>query len=126
MSPESGAPASPTERIKLALRLVAEDPLSDPRLTRRLLAAVMRRRDIRPGHALARLLAMQVRQAQAVGEIRAELDSIYLGRVIRTLFFQHVMMWHHGYRPAPLADMVDATVDMLLEGIAGPNWEGSS
>ena len=125
LMPERGAPASPVARIKLALRLVAADPLSDPAMARRLFAAGMCHRDIRPGRTLLNLLAEQVRQAQAAGEIRADPDPIYLGGVIRALFFQQVMMWHHGYRPAPLPELLDAAVDLLLDGIAGPKWRQS-
>lgn len=124
--PEQGAPASPVARIKLALCLVAEDPLSDPVLTRRLFAARRHRRSIHPVHALTNLLAGQVHQAQVAGEIRADLDPVYLGGVIRALLFQQMMMWHHGHRPAPLPELLDRTVDLLLDGIAGPKWRQSS
>ncbi|RLC92657.1 MAG: hypothetical protein DRI77_12735 [Chloroflexi bacterium] len=123
--PEQGAPASPVARIKLALRLTAKNPLTDPALVWRLFAAGMRRQEIRPGLALLSLLTEQVRQAQASGEIRADLDPAYLGDLLRTLFFQQLMMWHHGYRPAPLLECLDAMVDLLLDGIAGPEWEQS-
>lgn len=123
LSPEHGAPASPVARIKLALRLMAQDPLCEPRLARRLFAAVMRRRELNPGHALRDLLTEQVRQAQAVGEIRGDLEPGYLGGVIRALFFQRLMTWHHGHRPAPLPEMLDASVDLLLEGAGGPTWK---
>jgi AcrR family transcriptional regulator len=124
--PEWDAPASPVARIKLALRLVADDPLSDPRLTRRLLAARWHRLDVRPVHALTNVLAEQVRQAQAAGEIRTDLDAAYLGGVIRAVFFQQLMMYHCGHHPAPLPDMLDAAVDLLLEGLAGPRWRQMS
>jgi len=124
--PERGAPASPVARIKLALRLVAEDPLSDPALTHRLFAAGMRHRDINPVTALTNLLAEQVRQAQAAGEIRAGLDPLHLGGVIRAMFFQQIMTWHCGYRPTPLPELLDGTVDLLLDGVAGPRWRQSS
>jgi len=120
--PERGAPASPVARIKLALRLVAADPLSDPVLMRRLFAAGGYHKAVNPVHALADLLAGQVRQAQVVGEIRADLDPLYLGGVLRALFFQQLMMWHHGHRPAPLPECLDGTVDLLLDGVAGPEW----
>jgi len=124
--PEQGAPASPVARIKLALCLVAKDPLSDPLLTRRLFAAGMHRRGVHPVHALTNLLSEQVCQAQAAGEIRADLDPIYLSSVIRALFFQQIMMWHHGYRPITLPALLDQMVDMLLDGVAGPKWRQSS
>ncbi|MEA3339813.1 MAG: TetR/AcrR family transcriptional regulator [Chloroflexota bacterium] len=124
--PERGAPASPVARIKRALCLVAEDPLSDPTLARRFFAAKRCHPDLRPVHALARLFSEQVRQAQAAGEIRADLDPVYLGGVIRALFFQQLMMWHHGYHPAPLPECLDGVVDLLLDGIAGPEWRRTS
>ena len=120
--PEHGAPASPVARIKLALRLVAEDPLSDPALTRRLFAAGMRHGGMRPVHALMKLLSEQVRQAQAAGEINSDLDPTYVGGMLRALFFQQVIVYHHGYRPAPLPETLDTMVNLLLDGIAGPNW----
>ena len=120
LKPERGAPASPIARIKLALRLVAEDPLCEEELAHQLFAAMMQHRDAGPNHALRDLLADQVRQAQTVGEIRPELDPLYLAVVIRSLFFQRLAMWHHGHRPAPLLELIDGSVDLLLEG-AGAN-----
>ena len=119
ISPDSGSPASPVARIKLILRLVAEDPISDPRLTRHLLAAV-HQRDHQPARALTRLLAQQARDGQGVGEIRRDLDPAYVGGMIRSLFFQQMLMWHCGYRPGPLPELLDAMVDLLMDGIAAP------
>jgi AcrR family transcriptional regulator len=123
LTPEQGAPSSPIARIKLALRLVAEDPLCEKQLAHQLFAAMMHRREVGPGHALRDLLTQQVRQAQTVGEIRPELDPLYLAGVIRSLFFQRLAMWHHGHCPAPLPQLIDGLVDLLLEGVAGPDWK---
>jgi AcrR family transcriptional regulator len=124
LSPERGAPASPVARIKLALRLVAEDPLTDPQLAQRLFAAMMKRhqREVSPGHALTHLLADQVRQAQAADEIRPDLDPTYIGCVIRTLFFQQMMTWYCDCRPTPLPELLDGMVDLLMDGLAGSKW----
>ena len=127
--PEQGAPASPVARIKMALGLVVEDPLARPALTRRMFVALLphgRGQGARPGLALARLLAAQVRQAQVAGEIRDDVDPLYAGCLIRTLFFQQLMMWHCGYCSGPLPESIDGMVDLLLEGIAGPKWRESS
>ena len=126
---ERGAPSSPVARIKLALGLVAQDPLANPVLTRHLFAAVMPRvqdQDDHPGRALARLLADQVRQAQSAGEIRSDLDPFYVGVVIRTLFFQHLIGWHCGHSSVALPELLDGMMDLLLDGIAGPRWRQSS
>ena len=127
--PEQGAPDSPVARIKMALCLVAEDPLANPSLARRLFAAVMPHldsEDAHPGRALARLLADQVRQAQGVGEIRDDLDPLYVGGLIRTAFFQQLMVWYCGYSQGMLPDLLDGMVDLLLDGIAGPEWGRAS
>jgi hypothetical protein len=50
------------------------------------------------------------------------LDSVHLAGVIRSLFFQQLVMWHHGHRPAPLPTLIDDLVDLLMDGAAGPGW----
>jgi AcrR family transcriptional regulator len=122
---EPDAPASSIGRIKLALHLVAEDPLCEKKLAERLFAAMMRRREIGRGHALRDLLARQVRGGQAAGEIRDDLDPAYLAGVIHALFFQRLVMWHHGHRSTRLRELIDASVDLLMDGACGPNWKQS-
>jgi AcrR family transcriptional regulator len=119
-----GAPTSPVARIKMALCLVAEDLLTDLLLAQQLFAAVIRQQEKeRIGATFIQLLAEQVRQAQADGEIRADLDPLNLGGMIHALFFQQIIMWHYGYRPIPLQEMLAETVNLLLEGAAGPEWK---
>ena len=119
VSPRRGAPPSPVARIKLILRSIAEDPLTDPRLARHLIAA-SHQRDPQPVRALTTLLAEQTQMGQEAGEIRRELDPMYVGGALRALFFQQMMMWHCGYRPRALPDLLDSMVDMLMDGIAAP------
>jgi AcrR family transcriptional regulator len=126
LTPEHGAAESPVARIKLALRLVAESPLCQPELAEQLFAAMVHRRETGPGHALRDLLAEQVRQAQVSGEIRSGLDPVYLAGVIRALFFQRVVMWHHAYQPPSLREVIDGSVDLLMDGAAGPRWKRAS
>ena len=123
--PERGAPASPVACIKLILRLMADDPLSDPTMMKRLFAAKGHNLGLNPAHALTDLLAEQVRQAQAAGEIRADLAPIYLGSIIRALFFQQLMTCYYDQRSVPLPELLDQTVDLLLDGVAGPKWRHS-
>jgi AcrR family transcriptional regulator len=127
--PEHGAPESPVARIKMALYLVAKDPLIQLPLAKQVFTAAMRYQQsttMRPGRTLAHLLAEQVRQAQAAGEVRSELDPLNLGSMIHALFFQQMMLYHHGHRPAPLQDMLAGAIDLLLDGAAGPAWKQSS
>ena len=124
--PERGAPASPVARIKLALHLMASDPLADQVLAQQLFTAIARQHlppEIAPVQPLIDLLAGQIRQAQEVGEVRADLDAVYLACVIRALFFQQMLLWHCGYRPASLPEALNAAMDLLLEGVAGPKWK---
>ena len=107
--PERGAPESPVARIKMALYLIADDPLIQLPLAKQVFTAVMHHQQstsMQPGRALARLLTEQVRQAQAVGEVRPELDPLNLGSMIHALFFQQMILYHHGHRPAPLQEML--------------------
>ena len=76
-------------------------------------------------YSLTRLLAEQVLQAQEVGDIRPGLDPIYLGGILRALFFQQLIMWHCGYRPRPLRELLDAGVELVLDGAGGPHWRHS-
>lgn len=121
LEPGQGAPASPTARIHLALRLVAEDPLADPTLARQILPAMMRQGQLpehRPGRALNQLLSELVQQAQAAGEIRSDIDASLIACVIMAAFFQQVMLWRSESRSLPQA--LDQTMDMILNGIASP------
>lgn len=115
-------PASHVERIKATLTIVAQELLADHLPTRRLFAAIFHRRDVKPGRALTRLLADQVRQAQAAGEVRDDLDPAYIAGIIRALLFQQMMAWHHGTLDAPLSQLLCSAVDLLLDGVGGPRW----
>ena len=42
---------------------------------------------------------------------------------MRVLFFQQLMIWHCGQRFVPLHELLARTVDLLLEGVAGPQWK---
>jgi AcrR family transcriptional regulator len=120
LSPQGEAPASPVARIKLILRSVAEDPITDPRLARHLIAAT-HQREPRPARALSELLAEQAVLGQAAGEIRPDLDPVLVGGMIRALFFQQMLWWHCGHRTRPIPDLLDSMVDLLMEGIASPS-----
>jgi hypothetical protein len=54
------------------------------------------------------------------------LDPLYLAGAIRSLFFHRLAMWHHDHRPAPLPELIDGSVDLLMEGAAGPGWRRPS
>jgi len=122
LNPREGDPSSPIARIKVALCLVAEHPLCKEELAHQLFAAMMTRREVGPGHTLRDLLVRLVEQAQDCGEIRRDLDALYLAGVIRALFFQRLALCHYGNRPGALPELIDASIDVLLAGAGGPAW----
>jgi AcrR family transcriptional regulator len=127
LTPAQDLPTSPVTRIKMALCLMAEDPLTGPLLIRHLFAAMMRHQESkRIGAGFIQLLAEQVRQAQAAGEVRADLDPFHLSGVIRAVFFQQMPMWHHSNHSAPLPTMLGQVVDLLMDGAAGPEWQSKA
>jgi AcrR family transcriptional regulator len=127
LTPAQDLPASPVARIKMTLCLMADDPLIDPLLIRRLFAAMMRHQESkRIGVGFIQLLTEQVRQAQAAGEVRTDLDPLHLSGVIRAVFFQQMLMWHHSYHSAPLPTMLAQAVDLLMDGAAGPEWQSKA
>jgi AcrR family transcriptional regulator len=126
---EDDGPSSAVERIKMVIRRIAEETLSDAEFTHRLFGARPCRHGFArhgphrgPAQAMTLLLAEQVRRAQDAGEIRSELDPIHVGGILRAMLFHQTMMWHHGHRPAPLPDLLSRSVDLLMEGVAGPAW----
>ncbi|HDQ73295.1 MAG TPA: TetR/AcrR family transcriptional regulator [Chloroflexi bacterium] len=126
LSPERSKLSSPIARIKKALCLIAEDPLSDPVIVRRLFAACRFTSDFHSLYTLTNLLADQVREAQAADEIRDDLDPLYVGGLIRALLFQQLVTWHYERRSESISDMLEDVVDLMLEGLAGPEWRKSS
>ena len=126
LAPERGAPSSPASRVKMTLVMVADDLLANYLPARCLFSAVVAQKYTQPGRALTMLLAEQVQQAQGAGEIRGDLDPVHVGGMIRALFFQQLILWHRGYRPAPLPQLLDSLVDLLMDGIAGPKWGQTS
>jgi len=123
---EGGAPASPVARIKLGLTLVAKDFIDNQLLVQELLTTALHlhRPPLRPpsNSNVRDLLADLVAEAQAAGEIRADVNPIQLSGAIGALFFQQIMAWCCNDQSIPLGETLDQVVDLLLEGIAGPQW----
>lgn len=120
--PADRTPVSPVARIKQVLNTLAQDPLVMQLPPHRLSPIISRSGHARPGQALNMLLAELVRQAQTAGEIRVDLDPLYLAGVIRAIFFHHVLMWHCGATTAPLPEALENAVDLLLDGAGGSAW----
>jgi len=78
---------------------------------------MMNRREAGPVQALWDLLVIRAEQAQTSEEIEADLDPICVANATVSLFFQRLVLWHHGHRLASLAELIDHSVDLLLDGV---------
>jgi len=123
-----GAPASPVARIKLLVRLLHEQTSSDRRLFQRAFAT--RLSGPPPSHhpakrRLSSLLWDLVKEAQASGEIRADVEAELVSDLI---FIAHIrrmaIFLHQGEGPPPVDDS-EQVIDLLMDGLAGPNWPKS-
>ena len=116
---EAGAEreGSAVARIRATMRALVEDTRPFPRVTRYVLLQALqqppdeRATTLRLGDMLRRL----VRQAQASGEIRADLDPAEMAQAILGAYLAAVFT--PGQEP-----VVENIVDMLFEGIAGPAY----
>jgi len=124
-APREASP-DPVTQIKMILKLVAEDPLITHLLSQFAAHGKMPIRQHKTNPLLMRYIVNQVEHSQNAGEIRDDLDPLYIGGMIVALFFHQIAMWYHGYRPFPISQMIDTAIDSLMNGIAGSEWRDPS
>lgn len=117
---ESGllAQESPLARIKLVLSEFVQTLFPDHELTQRALSLHFSRC---PGHErrplrLWRTLDDLVREAQAKGELRGDVEVPFASRLLMTCGFECIRQWSERGQPGDVAQLVD----ILLAGLAGP------
>jgi AcrR family transcriptional regulator len=120
-----GAPASPVARIKLLIRLLHEQVIDDMRLARRALAtrlSVPPPSPQRAKHQIFGLFVELVHEAQAAGEIRADVDVELVSDLLHMAYFRRMVACHRddGYPSLPYD--FEHVIDLLMDGLAGPNW----
>jgi len=117
---------SAVAKIRETMRMFVHDTLSFFQVTRYVLLDALQHpageaaSTIRLGDILGKL----VREAQAQGEIRADLDPSEIAHAILGAYLAALFEWvarAQEQPPAPEA-MVENIVDMLFEGIAGPRY----
>jgi len=120
---ERGAPQSAVARIRRLMDIVAHSAPKNRDLARRMFAArLCRGEPPHPtSHHLGKLLADLIRQAQAQGEIRADLDPDFLSDILRVLSF-HCLITRCGAKDQQIRARLEAMLDLLMRGIAGPEW----
>lgn len=115
-----GAPPSPLARIKLLLQGVSEDLFPDHDLARRTFAMLAYRSDQEsPPLLLKRIFTDLMREAQAQGEIRDDIDPYFASRLLMAATFREPR--HHQSKQEQIDKQPDIaqTLNILLEGLAG-------
>jgi AcrR family transcriptional regulator len=118
-----GAPSSALERIKLLLHNLTEDFFPSHDLARRTFFMLAYRSEQEsPPLLLRRVFTELVREAQAQGELRDDVDPRLLSKILMVASLRDPRHLHtHEEQAAPQADM-PRTLEILLEGLAGPQW----
>lgn len=122
---DQGAPESPLARIKMLVRFLYEQTLSDWHLFQR--AFAMRLSKPHPSHHQAKrrlsgLLTELVREAQACGEIRADVEAELVSDLMFVAHFRRLSACFRENGTLPSPDDSEQVIDLLVDGLAGPNW----
>jgi AcrR family transcriptional regulator len=120
-----GAPESPLSRIKLLMGFLYGQTVSDWHLFQRAFATRLGKPPHPPHQAkrrLSGLLSDLVREAQACGELRADVEAEMVSDLMFVAHFWRLSacMRENGTLPPP--DDSGQVIDLLLDGLAGPNW----
>jgi AcrR family transcriptional regulator len=121
-----GAPASPVSRIKLLLQLLHQQHAHDLQLARQALA----RRLCHPSspsrgarrRRLFGFLTELVQEAQACGEMRADVKAELVSDLLRLLYFRQMATWSDHDGGEQSVEYFEAIIDLLMDGLAGPHW----
>jgi AcrR family transcriptional regulator len=123
-----GAPESPTARIKLLLYLLHEQMLGDWQLLQQAFASRLAKPPTsqhQTRRRLASLFTALVKEAQACGEIRADVEAEMVGDLLLMAHIRHLAACVHKDDNTPMAGDPDRVIEMLMDGLAGPAWTKS-
>ncbi len=114
---------TPTEKVDQAFRLMAELPQANPDNYRLMLVRVLTAMQpgVLPEHRRRLLIVLErwVAEAQAAGELRADLAPGRLARYLMGLQLQASLIWAFGFVEGTLADHISRQFRLSLEGIQG-------
>jgi AcrR family transcriptional regulator len=114
------APESALGRIKLMMRALTDEFISDPSLARHMfLARVGAPMHRERAERLGSLMHELVVQGQEDGEIRADVDAHLIARLLMTCWFHPFARWWHEDGDRPEETQLMHTVDALMEGMKG-------
>lgn len=108
-------------KVKVLFQALAAGLDADRDLVREMVYRGLRLPDL-VGRERARLdfrstLTLLLDQGKRRGEIRADVDSVFIADTLYTLYFQQVVTWCTGEFDMPLAPRLERVVDLLFEGI---------
>ena len=120
----NGAPRSPVARIKLLVRLLHERIGDGRRLHRRVIKIHM---TTPPSPEEARrpvgeLLTGLVREAQACGELRADLDPELVSSLLHVSYIGQILVCKEADKGLPPVAYFEQIIDLWMDGLAGPEW----
>jgi AcrR family transcriptional regulator len=114
------APESVLGRIKLMMRAMTDEFITDPSLARHMfLARVGAPMHREQAHRLGSLMHELVVQGQASGEIRDDVDAHLIARLLMTCWFHPFARWWHEDGDRPEETQLMHTVNALMEGMKG-------
>ena len=115
------APASALGRIALLLNSLVEGLFPDHDLAHRTFSLLNRQPELEsPPLRLKRVLIDLVREAQQHGELRDDVDPRFLAGLLMAASFRGPR--HEPQEePSPQPD-IDTTLEIMMEGLAGPQW----
>lgn len=120
-----GAPVSPVARIKLLVRLLHEQTHSEWHLFQRAFATRLSRPPLsqhHPKRRLSGLLTDLVREAQACGEIRADVEAELVSDLMFVAHIRRLAVCFRENGNFPPPDDSGQVIDVLMDGLAGSNW----
>jgi TetR/AcrR family transcriptional regulator, cholesterol catabolism regulator len=124
----TGAPASPVGRIKLLMRLMYEQTIEDIKLVQRAFVVRLCNPPPLPHQAKRQLFGLftdLVHEAQACGEIRADVDAKVVSDLLHLFFFRQMRVCGHNDALVP-AEHFEYVIDLLMDGLAGPKWRNQT
>jgi AcrR family transcriptional regulator len=115
-----GVPESVVGRIKLMMKAMTDEFITDPNLARHMfLARVGAPTHHERAQRLGSLMHDLVVQGQANGEIRDDVDAHLIARLLMTCWFHPFARWWHEDGDRPEETQLMHTVDALMEGMKG-------
>ncbi len=120
-----GAPSSPVGRIKFLMQLLHEQTFSDWHLFQRAFVTRLGKPPL-PQHQAKRrlsgLLSDLVKEAQTCGEIRADVEAELVSDLVLIAHIRRLSVCFRETGALPPPDNSEQVIDLLMDGLAGPNW----